>query len=306
MGSYLIIGAGAIGTVVAEQLALAGQDVRLMSRSGTGPSSPLIRLIKGDASDMTTVRENARGIDAIFNCANPRYHRWSSDWPPIATAILAGAEANRCDLVTLGNLYPYGEPTGPMSPHDPFNARYEKAQVRATMWRLAKRAHDQGLIRVTEVRASDYIGPGAKSYPGAVLSRVLAGKGCWLPGDLDEAHSWNFTNDVARTLIACAHDDRSWGRAWHAPANRPRTIRELVTDLADAAGVAHVTVSKVPTTALRVIGLVSPMVREIPKTLYQFNAPFVIDDTETREVLGISPTQWCEVLATTIANYRAT
>ena len=305
MGTYLIVGAGAIGTVVAEQLVRAGHDVRLMSRSGTGPASPSVSLVTGDASNAATVNDQSRGVDAIFNCANPHYHRWPSDWPPIANAILAAAESNRCDLVTLGNLYAYGEPTRPMSPHDPLDAPYEKAQVRATMWRDAKRAHDQGRIRATEVRASDYIGPGSQSYASAVTPRVIAGKRCWLPGAMDVAHSWNYTSDVARTLIACAHDDRSWGRAWHAPANPSRTIHQLVDDIADAAGVARVRVSRIPTTALRVVGVVSPVVRELPTTLYQFNVPFVIDDSETREVLGIEPTAWTEVLTSTVASFRA-
>ena len=305
MGTYLIIGAGAIGPLVAEQLAGAGHDARLMSRSGTGPSHPNISLIKDDASDAATVRDRAQGANAIFNCANPQYHRWSSDWPPIAHAILAAAESNQCDLITLSNLYAYGVPKGPMSPHDPLDAPYEKAQVRATMWRQAKDSHERGRIRATEVRASDYIGPKAQSYTGEVIRRVLAGKNCWLPGALDVTHSWNFTHDVARTLVACALGEQSWGRAWHAPANPPRTLRELANDVADVAGVAHVKLSRIPSTVLHMIGVASPMVRELPKTIYQFNVPFVIDDSETREVLGIQPTTWSEVLATTIESYRA-
>jgi hypothetical protein len=38
------------------------------------------------------------------------------------------------------------------------------------------------------------------------------------------------------------------------------------------------------------------MTRELPKTLYQFTAPFVIDDTASRRTLGLEPTPWHDVL----------
>jgi len=303
VSEYLIVGAGPIGAAVAQQLVTQHHRVRLVTRSGSGPDHPSIERISVDASNVDALSELASSSAAIFNCANPQYHRWPTDWPPIANALLGAAERSSAVLVTLSNLYAYGRPTGPLSSDAPLLADYEKAQVRATMWRNALAANDRGDVRATEVRASDFIGPNAQSAMGApVIKRVLAGKRCWVLGATDQPHSWSYTEDVARTLVTCAQTPEAWGQAWHAPTNRARTQRNVIDDLADVAGVAHVKVSSIPSTVLRAIGLFSPMVRELPTTMYQFTAPFVIDDGATRLKLGLEPTPWADVLAATLAS----
>lgn len=49
---------------------------------------------------------------------------------------------------------------------------------------------------------------------------------------------------------------------------------------------------------------VQPAATRTAKTLYQFEVPFVIDDSETRTTFGIAPTPWPDVLDATIAAYR--
>ena len=67
-------------------------------------------------------------------------------------------------------------------------------------------------------------------------------------------------------------------------------MRQAIGDIARIVGATNVKITKVPTVALRVLGLFNTDVRELPKTLYQFESPFVIDDTETRSTFGLEPT----------------
>lgn len=305
MSAYVIVGAGPMGRAVASLLVEEGHRVRMVTRSGSGPEHELIERVALDVTRVSEFSALVVGSDALFNCANPRYHRWITDWPPIARSLQTAAADTGAVLVTLSNLYVYGQPEGPMSSDSPLRATYEKARVRATMWREALAAHESGRLRATEVRASDFIGPNADSVVGdRLVSRVLKGQRCWALGASDQPHSWSYTNDVARTLVTCSRTPEAWGQVWHAPTNVPRTQHEVIDDFADAAHVRRVKVSTIPNSLLRLVGIVSPVARELPLTLYQFEAPFVIDDAPTRNQLGLEPTPWSEVVHETVAAYR--
>ncbi len=306
MSTYLVVGAGAIGPLVARRLSSQGHEVRLASRRGTGLRTDRVAPVVLDALDSRALAEAAEGASALFNCVNPPYHRWPEDWPPLAASFLEAAASSGATLVTLGNLYPYGPVDGPLSADLPLAARYDKARVRARMWEEARRAHEAGRVRAVEVRASDFVGPGAVGAASTLaLSRLLAGRSPWVLGATDQPHSWSFVEDVAATLVAVAQRADSWGRAWHVPSAPARTQQELVDDLADAAGLPRRRARVLPRAVLRAIGLFNPTVAELRHTLYQFERPFVLDDRESREVLGLAPTPWEETLRATVEGLRS-
>ncbi len=115
------------------------------------------------------------------------------------------------------------------------------------MWLDGLAAHEAGRVRFTSARGADYVGPQAQSHLGdRVAPRLLAGKNVQVLDSPDTPHTWTYTRDMARTLVAIAADERAWGRAWHVPSNAPRTQREAIGDLARIAGVEPVKVSTVP------------------------------------------------------------
>jgi hypothetical protein len=46
---------------------------------------------------------------------------------------------------------------------------------------------------------------------------------------------------------------------------------------------------------LAVGGLMSPMVRELKETTYQFEGPYLLDSSAISRELGLEPTPWDEV-----------
>lgn len=304
--SHLVIGAGVIGSRVARLLAERGEQVSVVSRSGSGPTD--VTRVAADARDAEAMIRLASGAAVIYNCVNPPYHRWPAEWPPIAASVLSAAERSGAVLVTLSNLYGYGpgaggyDPSHPMTEETALAATGRKGRVRARMWQDALAAHRAGRVRATEVRAADFVGPGAESALGErVIRRVRQGKSVSVLGRADRLHTWSFTEDVAGMLVVAGTDPQARGRAWHVPSNEPRTQRQVIDDLARAARVDPVRIGTIPSAVLAGMGLVWPLLREARETEYQFREDFVMDSSAAQATFGLKPTPWEEVVAITVS-----
>ncbi|KIQ63568.1 hypothetical protein TR51_33650 [Kitasatospora griseola] len=305
MGRHLVVGAGPVGSATARLLAERGEEVVVVTRTASS-AAPLdgVPRLRLDASDAQALAEAADGAAVLYNCANPPYHRWPEVWPPLAASLLAAAERSGAVLATVSNLYGYGAVDGPMSPDTPLRPVSDKGEVRAAMWRDALAAHRAGRVRVTEVRGSDYLAANAAGVlDDRAFSRALAGRSVQVLGDPSAPHSWTAPQDVARLLAVVGADERAWGRAWHVPSNAPRSQRQVIAELCAAAGRPAVKVTGIPRPVLALLALVNPTIRSARDTAYQFERPFVLDDTATRETFGLAPTPWDEMLAQVVAAY---
>lgn len=286
MDTHLVVGAGPVGTATARRLLADGQRVRVVTRSGSGPEGA--ERVKADAADATRLAQLAEGAVAIYNCVNPTYSRWETDWPPVAAALLHAAETSGAVLATVGNLYGYGRVHGPMTEDTPPAATGHKGKVRNAMWRDALVAHEAGRIRTFEVRGSDYLG-GNSLLSYLVTPALRKGRRAFVPADLDAPHTWTCTEDVAALLVAGVSDQRAWGRVWHVPSTAPVTLRELTAIAADQLGVRP-KLTAMPYAVLWVAGLFDPMAKELRETQHQFRHPFVLDSTAAQETFGLEPT----------------
>lgn len=305
---HLIVGAGPVGTALALRLAAAGRQVRIVTRSGGGPEHPRIERVALDANDRDRLAEAARGATVVYNCANPgTYPQWEQAWPPLAASILHAAEASGTVLTTMSNLYGYGPVDGPMRRDTPLRPSDHKGELRARMWGDALAAHEAGRVRVTEARASDYIGPTAAVANGLLpryAAATLAGRRATVFGDPDQPHSWTAVDDIAATLEVLGSDERAWGSPWLVPSNPPASVRAVLRELGEHAGMGEPRLRRMPRWVLSATGTVVPLLSEVTGVLYQFERPFVVDATETTETFGIAATDWDALVDATANAWR--
>jgi len=318
MTHHLVLGAGGVGRSTTTALVALGHTVTLASRSGRVDERPwqdahadAVEVVAVDAGDASALTALARGAASIVNAVNPpSYMTWDTDWPPIAAATLAAAEESGAGLVIIGNLYGYGEVEAPMREDDPMRPSGHKGRIRADMWTEALARHEAGRLRVTELRSSDYFGPGTTprtSYLNdVVIDALLAARPPFVPaGRADAPHSWTYVPDVGRLAARVAAADDGWGRAWHVPTSPARTFDEAAGDVARIAGVKQRRVRVLPRPLGTAAGAIVPFMRELRETRHQFERPFVLDSELTERTFGLAPTPWDEALATTVAARRA-
>ena len=288
MSTNVIVGAGPIGSAIARLLADEGSSVRMITRSGGGPSHPLIERVAADAADARRLTELTEGASTLFNCANPRYTEWPKLWPPLNDAMIAAALANDAVYAITGNLYVYGpQPGGHMTEESPLAAVGRKGKVRIKMWQDALASG----VRTVEVRGSDYIGAGAVGvFSSILLPAIEKGRTAWAPGDVNAPHSFTYTGDQARAMVALSRDPRAYGKAWHTPTAPPVSIAELAERYCALTGAPRLKVRALPRFVMHAAGVAVPMAREMAEMDYQFYGPFHLDSSLTEKTFGLTPT----------------
>jgi len=304
---HVVLGAGAIGATIAEQLVAAGEPVRVVSRSGRNPGVAGVEAAAADLADPTAVRAVAAGAGVAYFACQPAYTDWPRGFPPLAEGVLAGLAGSGTRLVVVDNLYLYG-PTGgrPMTEDLPAAATTRKGRARAALAERFLAAHRAGDVPVAIGRASDYFGPRgvATTHGDRFFPALLAGKAVQVFGDADAPHAVTYVPDIARALVELGRHDAALGQAWHVPTAPAVSQRAFAEMAARAAGVPAPKLSRVSKPMLYLAGLFVPPAREMIEMAYEFEEPFLVDSSRFERAFGLAPTPLEEALAETVAWWR--
>lgn len=304
---HVVFGTGAIGMALIEELHAGGKRVRAVNRSGTADVADGVEVVGGDATSEEFATKASAGADVVYFSLNPPYTSWPEMFPPLQAAVIEGAASAEAKLVAVDNLYMYGPTDGrPLTEDLPHAATTRKGSVRARMAKDLMAASESGKVRVAVGRPSDYFGPrGLLSAMGErVFYPALSGKKAQVVGDPDQLHSYSYLPDIARGLIVLAESDEADGRAWHLPNAPAVTTRQFIENVYAAAG-TEVSIQVMPRFMVSAVGLFNGNVRELKEMLYEFEEPFVVDDSRFAAAFGNSATALPEAIDATVAWFRS-
>lgn len=303
-----VLGAtGGIGRATTTELVARGHEVTASSRSITAANTPKgSRPCPADLTDAASTASVVRGADVVVMAAQVPYPRWHGELLPLFEGVLAAAAAAGARLVVVDNLYAYGVPDGPITDATPEAATTRKGALRRELGRRLLAAHAEGRARVTIGRFSDYFGPhGSNSLIHQLgVVRVLAGKAPQVFIDGDQPHTFAYLPDAARGFATLAEHPEADGRSWILPATEAVTQRELLTQLAQAAGLPP-KVGRIGPAMLWAAGLFDAQLRETREMTDSFARPYVTRADDLEAAFGsVTLTSHRAALAATLAVAR--
>lgn len=305
---HIVLGTGALGRAVMEELLKRGESVRMVNRSGKLDEAPAgVEVIASDLYDPAKVREVTREAQVVYQASQPNYNQWPEKFPLLQKSIIDGLTGSNAKLVLVENLYMYGDTDGkPLTEDTPYDAHTRKGRVRGEISRAAFQAHKEGRVRVTAARGADFFGPwGANSSMGArAFYPLLRGKPAQLIGRTDLPHSHTYVKDFGRALVILGERDEADGQAWHVPNDQPRLSQgELVRMFAQEAGVEP-QISSMGKLMMTIGGLFIPEAKETVEMMYEFDKPFIVDSSKFEKTFGMKATPIREAIRGTVNWYK--
>jgi nucleoside-diphosphate-sugar epimerase len=306
--NHVVLGTGAIGRAIAEELIKWGESVRMVNRSGKMEEVPAgVQVVASDLYDPAKVREVTQGAKVVYQSAQPQYYEWPAKFPSLQESIIDGLTGSGAKLVIVENLYAYGDTDSkPMTEDMPYRAQTRKGRVRAALSEAALAAHREGKVCVTIGRGSDYFGPWAtaSSMGGLVFYPLLQGKPAQIGGSAKMPHTHTYIRDFAKALVILGEREEADGQAWHVPNDMPGiTQGELIHMFAEAAGIQP-RIQAVGKLMMSLAGLFNKEAKESVEMLYEFEKPFIVDSSKFERTFGTKATPISEAIKETVDWYK--
>lgn len=289
----LIVGAtGSFGGALLTELLDRGIPCRALLRNPAGLSiRPGLEIVAGDATSHADLTRAADGCGAIVWGFNVSYEHWHKEVEPATEVLCRVAATQGLTVLFPGNVYAL--PAGSSRPLDesvPAAPPTAKGELRMRVEARLAAASEQG-AQVIVLRCGDFFGHHGRSAWLDQIAGKAASKGVLrYPGPWNVRHAWAFLPDVAAAgaELLARREQLARFEAFHF-AGHALTGHELAETIERIMN-RPLRRRGFPWSAIRAVGLVLPLLRELHAMRYLWLEPLELDDSKLVSVIGRVPT----------------
>ncbi len=305
---HTVLGAsGATGRAVIAELKKRNLPFNAVERSKKLEG---VETIQADLLNAQEAINAIQHADYVYLCVGLPYESkvWTRDWPKLMQNIIAACEKANAKLVFFDNVYMYGPA--------PLSAPFDEAHLQnpTTLKGLArKQTTDLLLQAITEKRVEAVIGRSADFYGElavnspfyiSFLQNMLKGKAPQVLGKKGVTHTYAYSGDNGKALVALALDHRTYGQVWHLPVGKPVTFDE-VNAMLNKVLRTNFKLGYVPKLMRKILSLFIPPISEVEEMLYQFEHPYAMNfDKFKKQFPDFQTTPYQEGLEKMVASFK--
>ncbi len=297
---------GAIGLHLAKALSEYTEEIRLVSRKPE-KVNPGDLLMNADLLDPQQLDMAVEESSVVYITIGFPYSIkfWRDHWPPFIRNAIDSCIRHQSKMVFFDNIYMYDpQYLDGMTEETPIHPPSKKGEVRAEVSRRIMDAIESGKLTALIARAADFYGPGIRNT--SVLTETAfkplsrEKKANWF-GSVDYRHSFTYTPDAGKATALLGNTEDTYNQVWHLPtAPDPFTGKEWIGAIARE---LHVKPRyRVATKSmLKLMGLFSPVMREFPEMIYQYDRDYVFNSDKFNKRFNYTPVSYPDGIKAIVA-----
>lgn len=278
---------GHLGHFAARAFVAAGWDVTGFGRSNRMPIAG-VRFAKGDADDIAAMAAAIGTAEVVVNALNLPYDKWDEGRAEAQLAkVIKAMGTTGKTLLFPGNVYNYAPTERQLTPQTAQVPPTPRGAIRMRMEAQLREAAATGAIQAIILRAGDFYGPGVSgTWVDLIMLREAAKHKLAIYGTRGVAHAWAYLPDLGRAFEKLAWHRTELGgfETFHFAGNfvTPEAFGNAIV----AAAPVPLKVGTFPRLMLSLMGLFSPVMREVAKMGYLWDHPMALVDARLGAILG--------------------
>ena len=301
-----ILGAnGTIASVLAKELTAYTKAIRLVSRNPRKVNES-DTLFAADLTDPAMVDKAVAGSQVVYLLVGLEYKLsvWQQQWPKLMRATIDACIRHNAKLVFFDNVYLYdADAVSHLTEESPINPPSKKGKVRRDVAAMLMEAVHTGKLQALIARAADFYGPNnERSFLNeAVYKNIKKGKKPVWFANANTKHSFTYTPDAAKATAILGNTPNAYNQVWHLPTDPQQITGKQMIDLFATEMNVPSRVTVLPIWLIRLIGLFSPFMREMPEMMYQYDRDYFFDSSKFNTHFNFTPTLYSQGVKKTVA-----